>query len=118
MCGRKISYDNGNRQVQDFDLEPVYNQYEEYFSEFDRFRITLICAPWQKKYGYPFVDLTLFSRKDLQEMFLKDFRFKDKVSFKNGLEDRNSKMIFFIGLQENIRQSFQKIRMLRLMEDI
>ncbi len=109
MCGEKISYDNGNRQVQDFDLEPVYNQYEEYFSEFDRFRITLICAPWQIKYGYPFVDINLFSRRDLQEMFLKTFRFTDKIDFSKVFENEKKQVEFMVGLQSYMRQSLQDV---------
>ncbi len=117
IYGKRAAFYNYKTMVQDFDLQPVYNQYEEFFSEFDRFRITLICAPWQKKYGYPFVDIALFSRKDLQEMFLKDFRFKDKVNFENDFEDENAKLKFFIGLQEEVRRSFQKVRMLNFMEE-
>lgn len=109
MCGKTTSYDNGNRQIQGFDLEPVYNQYEEYFSEFDRFRITLICGPWQKKYGYPFVDINSFSRRDLQEMFLKTFRFTDMIDFGTVFEDEKSQIEFMIGLQNHIRQSFQNV---------
>ena len=116
--GDRTAFYNYKTMVQDFDLEPVYNQYEEFFSEFDRFRIALICAPWQKKYGYPFVDAAFFSRKELQEMFLKDFRFKDKVNFGNGYEDKNDKMKFFISLQEDVRQSFQKLRLLMFTEEI
>lgn len=40
--GKTYTYNNGKKDVRDFDLTPVYNNYEEYFSEFDRFRITLI----------------------------------------------------------------------------
>lgn len=43
--GKKYGYDNGQKQIYDFDLTPVYNTYVEYFSEFDRFRIMLISTP-------------------------------------------------------------------------
>lgn len=92
-------YDNGEKRVQDFDLTPVYNKYEEYFSEFDRFRIMLICASWQKRHGYPYVDILQFSRRELQEMFLKEFRFAEKGVFKND----SDKLNFYIGLQSDIR---------------
>ena len=102
--GRAWVYDNGRKCIQDFDLTPVYNNYEEYFSEFDRFRITLICASWQKKYGYPYVDIRTFSRRDLQEIFLKDFRFASKVIF----DSDKSKLDFCIALQRNIKWLIQK----------
>lgn len=111
MHGKGISVNNGNRRVQDFDLEPVYNQYEEYLSEFDRFRISLICAPWQRKYGYPFVDINLFSRRDLQEMFLKTFRFNDLPEFDKAFEDEKKQAEFLINLQSDIRQSLQCVWM-------
>ncbi len=114
MYGKKSFYDNGNKQVQDFDLEPVYNQYEEYFSEFDRFRITLICAPWQRKYGYPFVDINLFSRRDLQEMYLKTFRFADMIDFNKAFDNKKDQVEFLVDLQGRIRQSLQCVWMWNL----
>ena len=102
--GRAWVYDNGRKRIQDFDLTPVYNQYEEYLSEFDRFRIALICASWQKKYGYPYVDIHTFSRRDLQEIFLKDFRFASKVEF----ESDKRKLDFCIALQRVIKCFIQK----------
>ncbi len=110
--GKKCFYDNGDKQVHDFDLGPVYNQYEEYFSEFDRFRITLICAPWQRKYGYPFVDINSFSRRDLQEMFLKEFRVTNMIDFSKAFKNRKDQVEFLIDLQINIRQSLQNVWML------
>ena len=62
-----------------FDLKPVYNSYEEYFSEFDRFRMMLINAPYQKEYGYPYVEVLNFSRKELYEMFLSAFYFERNI---------------------------------------
>ncbi len=73
--------------VTGFDLKPVYYTYEEYFSSFDRFRITLITASWQKQYGYPYIDNLDFNRRQLQEMFLKEFRF-EKDSYRN-CEEKN-----------------------------
>lgn len=61
------------RGITGFDLKPVYHLYEEYFTSFDRMRISLLSGTFQKKYGYPFVSLLNFSRRELQEMFLKEF---------------------------------------------
>lgn len=73
--------------VAGFDLKPVHCTYEEYFSSFDRFRISLITAPWQKRYGYPYVNNMDFSRRELQEIFSKDFRFENE----RGYRSRNEK---------------------------
>lgn len=64
-----------------FDLTPVYRTYEEYYSEFDRFRIMLISGPFQKYYGYPYVSILDFSRKELQVMFQKKFRFENYLEY-------------------------------------
>ena len=51
--GKRAGYGDGHQKIYDFDLKPVYNNYEEYFSSFDRFRFTLICSPWQKNMTTP-----------------------------------------------------------------
>ncbi len=66
-----------------FDLTPVFRNYEEYLSGFDRFRISLITGPWQKQHGYPYVNSRDFSRRELKEMFLKKFRFENDWVFYN-----------------------------------
>lgn len=75
-------------KVKGFDLTPVYNTYEEYFSAFDRFRISLISAIWQKKYGYPYVSSLEFSRMELREILAKKFRFEEKLRFSNYEEEQ------------------------------
>ncbi len=116
VYGEKRIYNNGRGEVKDFDLGPVYNLYEEYLSEFDRFRITVICAPWQKRYGYPYADINLFTRKELQEMFLKKFKFMDMINFDEEFEEEKDKLNFFIRLQNDIRGSLQMIRMTYLFD--
>ncbi len=112
IYGRASVYDNGTKKVKDFDLSPVFNQYEEYFSEFDRFKITLICASWQKEYGYPFIDIMDFSKREIQEFFLRDFRFMEENSLKKEFADEEAQLGFLIGLQNVIRRSLQNTRML------
>lgn len=58
------------------DLKPAYNLYEEYFSGFDRMRISLAAANYQKQYGYPYESCLRFSRRELQEMYLKEYRWE------------------------------------------
>ena len=45
-------------------------------SPFDKMRICFCKAEYQKKYGYPYDD-TPFSRKELQELYLKKFKCQD-----------------------------------------
>ena len=74
-----------------FDLAPVYRTYETYYSVFDRFRISLINGPLQKKYGYPYVSSLDFSRRELQQMFLKEFHFEEKINYPSEEEKLVSK---------------------------
>lgn len=69
---------HGYLEVTGFDLRPVYNNYEQYFTGLDRLRIMITAAPWQKKYGYPYENILEFSRRELQEMFLKEYRFEQR----------------------------------------
>lgn len=69
--------------VKGFDLGPVYRTWEKYFSSFDRFRISLTTNAWQKKYGYPYVNSLDFSRKELRDMFSKEFRFEKRWIFQS-----------------------------------
>ena len=109
--GQEAVYDDGTQQVRGFDLKPVYNTYENFFSEFDRLRILLIQAPWQKKYGYPYAESDLFTRKALQEMFLKEFQFEDPGDttglYKDYLDLDNR-----IAMQESVRRRLQETRCL------
>ena len=73
-------------EVTGFDLAPVYRTHEEFFSAFDRFRISLIAGAWRKKYGYPYVSSLGFSRRELQEMFAKEFRFENKIYYSGEAE--------------------------------
>lgn len=106
--GETLAYGTGEKEIKDFDLKPVYNLYEEYFSETDRLKIALICMPWQKKHGYPYVDVFTFSRRELQEIFLKEFYFMQRMSF----HDKMGKTGFNIKFQDYIRKKLQRVRML------
>ena len=89
-----------------FDLKPVYNSYEEYFSEFDRFRMMLINAPYQKEYGYPYVEVLNFSRKELYEMFLSAFYFERNIVY------QGAKLNYDLKIQRQLRQNIQNLRKL------
>ncbi len=74
----------------DFDLKAVFNDYEDFLSEFDRFRISIACSPYQKRYGYVYENCLKFSRRELQDLFLKPFRFDEKKIFgRDESEDLN-----------------------------
>ncbi|MDE7204281.1 MAG: hypothetical protein K2O91_20845 [Lachnospiraceae bacterium] len=112
MCvtryGEKRTYFNGERKISDFDLEPVYNTYEEYFSEYDRFRIMLLNSQWQKKYGYPYVGVKQFSRREIQEMWLKEFRFE------NLFNQITNKIEFEMKIQYDIKNQLKQVRLSEL----
>lgn len=110
--GKRAVYADAVHKVTGFDLEPVYNTYEQFFSAFDRFRLMLISAPWQRKYGYPYVELLQFSRKELQEMFLKGFRFENLFDTELNTGDLD----YRIWLQAWIREKLQKTRMIELID--
>lgn len=98
--------------VSGFDLRPVYRTYEEYFSEFDRFRISLITGPWQKQYGYPYVNSLDFNRCELREMFKKRFRFEEKLVFYSDEE----KLVFRKWLSGLISDCLQMTRRKEILE--
>lgn len=68
----------------DFDLKAVFNRYEDFLSEFDRFRVSITSGLYQKRFGYPYESCLNFSRRELQELFLKPFLF-EKVFGENGV---------------------------------
>lgn len=98
--------------VTGFDLKPVYNTYEEYFSAFDRFCISVISYEMQKKYGYPYTSILNFTREELQEMFRKDLRAFSLVA---RLSDEEEAMQIFRE-QRWIRHKLQKLWKYELQE--
>lgn len=109
--GQEAVYSDVLQEVRGFDLKPVYNMYENFFSEYDRLRILLIHAPVQKKYGYPYVETDQFTRKVLQEMFLKAFRFEEPGDTTGLYKDRLD-LDSRIALQEHFRRRLQETRCL------
>lgn len=102
-------YDNRVVKVSGFEMQPVYNTYEEYFSEFDRMRLMIMNAPWQKKYGYPYVEALQFTRKELQEMFSKKFRFEYLMEL-----SEKDELYFKIESQKVMRSRLRRLRMLEI----
>lgn len=109
--GQEAVYDDGMQEVRGFDLKPVYNIYESFFSEYDRLKISLLHAPWQKKYRYPYVEPNQFTRKMIQEMFLKEFRFENPGDTM-GLYKDHLDLDARIALQEELRRRLQETRCL------
>lgn len=97
-----------------FSLKPVFNKYEEFFSEFDRLRIAIINSSYQKKYGYVYENCMEFSRLELWEMFLKKFRFQQKLLFTNETE----KTRYYLTVYEIIRWQLWNTRKSVLLDDI
>ena len=67
-------------------MKPVYNFYEEYLSQYDKMRIAMMTNEWQKKRSYPYIESEDVTRKDMQEMYLREFRFERKLVFNNAEE--------------------------------
>ncbi|MDE7177499.1 MAG: hypothetical protein K2O59_06745 [Lachnospiraceae bacterium] len=85
---------NIDGKITGFDIKPAYNLYEEYFSAFDRMRICIFAGSYQKHYGYPYVNCMQFSRRELQEMFLKEFRW-EKLQMGKGKDEEN--VLYMVG---------------------
>lgn len=105
--GEELVVDHLDGKIRGFDLQPVYNTYEKFFSEFDRFRMVLINAPWQRKYGYPYVEVSQFTKRELAEMFSKEFRFAKLMLD----QDRSIRL----EIQVDIKNKLQKAYMLEVM---
>lgn len=99
------------RGITGFDLKPVYNLYEEYFTSFDRMRICLLNSAFQRKYGYPFVNCLDFCRRELQEMFLKEF-FWEKMPETAAGKDMTGVWL----VQERVRKRLWQLRFCEVMD--
>lgn len=100
--------------VTGFDLGPVYNIRDHYLSAFDRMKIALGSAEIQRLYGYSSVNIMNFSRRELQEMFLKHLRVQGEMHFK----DRDAYAAYFLKLQMAVRGQLWKIRKTALLRCI
>lgn len=107
-AGKTYSYLGG---VVDYDLGPVFTEYPDYLSSFDRFRISIASGPYQKRYGYPYYDCTKFSRGELQEIFLKPFLFEEKNIFAEELKD-------MVVVYRQMRWDLWKVRKHMILDDI
>ncbi|MFW5650255.1 MAG: hypothetical protein ACOCNC_02565 [Acetivibrio ethanolgignens] len=110
--GKSDAFYNGNELVTGFNLRPVYDQSEEYFSAFDRFKIALINAPWQRTHGYPYEDILKFTRRQLQSIFEQPFRFEESIEFLS----ENEKEKYQLKIKNILRFRLQEIRRIALEE--
>lgn len=110
----KTTY-HGKQRMNDmgFDLAPVYRLHEDVFSAFDRFRLTLLAMPWQKRYGYPYVCSLDFDRKELRDMFEKDFRFEKNLEYQYEEEQKLERW-----KKEVLSSSLWEVRRYEVMEKI
>lgn len=92
--------------VMGFNLAPVFRLHEEYFSAFDRFRLNLAAGLWQKEHGYPYVSILDFSRKELQNMYEKEFRFEKNLEYQYEGEEQELKQ----WKQDILRNSLWEVR--------
>lgn len=105
----------GYKGVMGLDLKPVYNMYEEYFSEFDRFRIRLINFLRQKALGYEYVDPSDFTAEEIEEMISCPFRFEESIEFtsedarKEYMYRRKRGMEYYLKLQKERTDYYNKM---------
>lgn len=92
--------------VTGFDLGPVYNVRDDFLSAFDRMKIALGSAELQNMYGYPSVNIMNFSRRELQEMFLKLLRVQSEIHFKNVEEYAD----YLLKIQQAVRENLWRIQ--------
>ena len=110
--GYEWSYYSGG--TVDFDIKPVFNPYEEFLSEFDCFRISIVSAPYQKKYGYIYEDCLKFSRKELQEMFLKEFRFHSFLQF----ETDTDRIVYYLYMHDFFENALWEARRCAVLDNV
>lgn len=92
--------------VTGFDLAPVYNIRDNCLSAYDRMKIALGSSEIQDMYGYPSVNLMNFSRRELQDMFLKSLRIQREMHFKNVEEY----VEYVLKIQKAVRDHLWRIR--------
>lgn len=86
--------------------KPVYNTYEEFLSESDRMRIAMLLADWQSIKGYPYVNYKDYTYKELQEIFLREFRFEKEIVF----HDEEERMRYKQGRQKWLRKRIVEMK--------
>lgn len=96
--------------IKGFDLKPVFNQYNEYFSGYDKMRVMLLTAPWQRSYGYSYINCSDFTRYDLQELILKDFCFEKYIAFSTLEEERVYRIRKIKWLKNRIRVIYREMQ--------
>ena len=90
-----------------FYMKPVYHDYEECLSGLDRMKISVLQSPYQKRFGYPYLNVNEFTRKELQNMFMRDWRFEqERVTFYN----EDDKMEYRMEWQQLLEDRLWKLR--------
>lgn len=100
--------------VTGFDLGPVYNVRDNYLSAFDRMKIALGSADIQRMYGYPSLNIMNFSRRELQEIFLKLLRVQSEIEYRS-IEEY---VDYSLKLQRTVRDHLWKARKEALLQCI
>ena len=73
----------------------------------------MVFADLQKKGNYPYVSCRFFSRRQIFEMFLKEWRFESRLNFKFG---DSSKTAFRKNLFIKVNEYLQRIRRKEMLE--
>lgn len=102
--GKTSYFYNGNNKITGYDLGPVYRDYADLFSPFDKMRICFCKAEYQRKYGYSY-DNTPFTRKELQELYLREFKCQ-KVLEVNVEEDETEYILAHKYIQRRLNEIY------------
>lgn len=94
-----------SENVTGYDLKPVYNDYSDWLSMIDKLRIAIATQAYQKLHGYPYQDCLCFSRAQIQELFLKEYRLEKRLQFQSDEE----RIDYYIDSRREILKHIRKI---------
>ena len=101
MGGQEYTYGlNTQYKVTGFDIKPVYNMYDEYFSAFDRFRLEYCYSRKNKAYDYPYEEENSVPREliEISNLYAMPWRVEKYIDFKNEderIDFRNKMQLMF-----------------------
>ncbi len=101
----KSGYTVGNVTTTGYDLKSVYNPYSEYLSPLDKLRIRICQADFLKEFRYSYESCLRFTRRELQELFLKDIKVEDDFLFRDATEVTE----YYLGKADELRRRVRSI---------
>ncbi len=106
--GKRSAYQLDSNVVAGYDIKPVYNTYPEYLSALDQLRLCIYSADFQREFGYPYVSCLRFTRKELQELFLKEFKIEKRLRFRDAQDCTEYYLKRAVLMQEYLRELYNR----------